>query len=390
MCELVGLYILPILQEKLCNPNFGLYRDDGLGALHNLNAQDLDRKRKDITEIFKKLGLKITIETNLKAVNFLDVTFDLRNESYKPYRKPNDNPLYINASSNHPPSIIKQLPKNISKRISEISSSKEIFDEAAPYYNNALKASGYKKRITYQPPETAAEQKTQSRKRKVIWFNPPYSMNVKTNIARKFLQLLDNHFPTDHHLHKVFNRNNVKVSYSCMPNTSNTIKSHNKRILQDQHTTTTAECNCRKRETCPLKGECQTENVVYVAKVSNNANNEEKSYIGLTERTFKDRLYKHRNSLRHHAKANATELSKYVWDLKDRNIEEINIEWSIFNKAPTLRNGSKTCSLCLSEKFHIIYHNKENLLNKRSEILSTCRHRNKFLLSNFKESPPDN
>ena len=120
-------------------------RDDGLGALHNLNAQDLDRKRKDITEIFKKLGL----ETNLKAVNLLDVTLDLRNESYKPYRKPIDNPLYINASSNHPPSIIKQLPKNISKRISEISSSKEIFDQAAPYYNNALKASGYKERIAY-------------------------------------------------------------------------------------------------------------------------------------------------------------------------------------------------------------------------------------------------
>ena len=79
VCELVGLYILPILREKLRNPNFGLYRDDGLGALHNLNAQDLDRKRKDIIEIFKKLGLKLTIETNLKAVNFLDVTLDLRN-----------------------------------------------------------------------------------------------------------------------------------------------------------------------------------------------------------------------------------------------------------------------------------------------------------------------
>ena len=146
VCELVGLYILPILQEKLCNPNFGLYRNDGQGALDNLNAQDLDRKRKDIIEIFKKLGLKITIETNLKAVNFLDVTLDLRNYSYKPYQKPNDNPLYINASSNHPPSIIKQLPKNISKRISEISSSKEIFDQAAPYYNNALKSSGYKRK----------------------------------------------------------------------------------------------------------------------------------------------------------------------------------------------------------------------------------------------------
>ena len=133
-----------------------------------------------------------------------------------------------------------------------------------------------------------------------------------------------------------------------------------------------------------------TANVVYIAKVNNKRNKEEGSYICLTERSFKDRLYKHRNSLHHRAKANATELSKYVWGLRDRNIEEINIEWSILNKAPTYRNSSKNCNLCLSEKYHIIFHNQGNLLNKRSEILSTCRHINKFLLSNFKETPPDN
>ena len=98
-------------------------------------------------------------------------------------------------------------------------------------------------------------------------------MNVKTNIAKKFLQLVDKHFPVNHNLHKAFNRNNVKVSYSCMPNTASVIKAHNKRILQDQHTTTTAECNCRKKEICPLKGECLTENVIYMAKVSNIKNN---------------------------------------------------------------------------------------------------------------------
>ena len=125
------------------------------------------------------------------------------------------------------------------------------------------------------------------------------------------------------------------------------------------------------------------------AKVSNNKNNEEKNYIGLTERSFQDRLYKHKNSLRYRTKANATELSKYFWGLRDRNIEDVNIEWSILDKASTHRNGSKTCRLCLTGKFYIIFHNKENLLNERSEIFSTCRHRNKFLLSNFKEMPPD-
>ena len=56
---------------------------------------------------------------------------------------------------------------------------------------------------------------------------------------------------------------------------------------------------------------------------------ERKCYIGLTERTFKDRLYKHRNSLRHRSKANSTGLSKYIWNLKDKSIDEMDVSWSI-------------------------------------------------------------
>ena len=48
-----------------------------------------------IKAIFERLGLKITKETNLTNVDFLDVTFNLHNESYHPFRKPNDNPIYI-------------------------------------------------------------------------------------------------------------------------------------------------------------------------------------------------------------------------------------------------------------------------------------------------------
>jgi hypothetical protein len=110
-CELVGLYILPTLQDILPDSSVGLYRDDGLGALHNLSAQALDRKRKDVIEHFRKIGLKITIEVNLKTVNFLDITLDLTNETYKPYHKPNDNPLYIHASSNHPQASSNNYPK---------------------------------------------------------------------------------------------------------------------------------------------------------------------------------------------------------------------------------------------------------------------------------------
>ena len=216
-------------------------------------------------------------------------------------------------------------------------------------------------------------------------------MNVQTNVAKNFLQLVDKHFPKEHKLNKIFNRNTVKVSYSCMPNTSNIVKSHNRKILENKPIRSTARvCKCRSSNICPLGGICQTEGVIYLAQVTNNKNKEVRNYIGATERTFKDRLYKHRHSLRHKTKATNTELSNYVWSLREKKIDDINIKWSILDRAPPFANGSKTCHLCVTEKFHIIFHQEGQLLNKRSEILSNCRHKNKFLLSNFKEIPPDN
>ena len=70
------------------------------------------RKRKKIIKVFKDYGLSIIIETNIQIANFLDTTFNLMNNINKPYRKPNDEPLYIKKYSNHPPSIPRQLPKS--------------------------------------------------------------------------------------------------------------------------------------------------------------------------------------------------------------------------------------------------------------------------------------
>ena len=92
-----------------------MYRDDVFEVITDANDPKLDRIRKRITDLLKQEGLSITIETNLSATDFLDVTFDLAANKYFPYRKPNDKPLYINANSNHPPSIIKELPKMINK-----------------------------------------------------------------------------------------------------------------------------------------------------------------------------------------------------------------------------------------------------------------------------------
>ena len=62
----------------------GLYRDDGLIVLKNKNGQQTDRTRKKIVKIFKDTGFSIGITTNLVEVNFLDVTFNLLNETYRP------------------------------------------------------------------------------------------------------------------------------------------------------------------------------------------------------------------------------------------------------------------------------------------------------------------
>ena len=84
----------------------------------------LDKIRKNIITLFKNEGLGITIDTNLIETDFLDVTFNLATGKFFPYRKPNNIPLCINVKSNHPPSIIKDLPKMINKRLSDLSCNK--------------------------------------------------------------------------------------------------------------------------------------------------------------------------------------------------------------------------------------------------------------------------
>ena len=134
LCELVGLFALNKLSTLYGNDTCGLYRDDGLCCFHKISGPKADRLRKDITKLFKDVfELRITIDTNLKVVNFLDVTFDLNRETFQPFSKPNSHPIYVNTKSNHPPNIIKYIPSMISNRISKISSSKDIFDRAAPY-----------------------------------------------------------------------------------------------------------------------------------------------------------------------------------------------------------------------------------------------------------------
>ena len=148
VCELVGLYLPSQLQHL--DMNVGLYRDDGL-AVTKLSPQNTERMKKEICKIFKQNDLNITIEANKKTVDFLDITLDLRTGIYKPYRKPNSSVNYLHKDSNHPPSIMKNLPKSIEIRLSNNSVNEETFKEAAGPYNAALKENGHNYTLKYMP-----------------------------------------------------------------------------------------------------------------------------------------------------------------------------------------------------------------------------------------------
>ena len=94
-------------------------------------------------KIFKENRLNITVECNLVITDFLDVTFDLKSGTYYVYRKQNNEILYTHKQSNHPLSIIKQIPLMISKRVTDISCDSDHFNKAAPDYNTTLKKSGF-------------------------------------------------------------------------------------------------------------------------------------------------------------------------------------------------------------------------------------------------------
>ena len=124
VCELVGLYMLHLLSNCFDQKDLGLYRDDGITA-QSLTRKQTDKARKDIIWVFKSCGFGTTIEIMLLQTDFLDVTFDLPSGKNWPYSKPNNEPLYVNAKSNHPPVVIKHLPMNITERLSSISCNKD-------------------------------------------------------------------------------------------------------------------------------------------------------------------------------------------------------------------------------------------------------------------------
>ena len=316
-----------------------------------MGPRTAEENTKAFSDIFAEAGLRITAQSNLKVVNVLDITLNPPNGKHYPYRKHDNPPLYINTQSNHAPSIIKQLPATISNRILSISCDSTEFDKVAPVYNNALRSRGFTERLNYIQPDQ--QRKRRNRPRKTLWFNPPYSMNVQTNIGRHFLQLVDKHFPNGHVLYKIFNSGNCKVSHSCMDNLATIIKKQ--KSLNQMRIPSTRNAIAQKSPNARWMGNVW-HSIVYKATVTL-TNREPKAYIGMTESNFKSRFLNHKQSFNNKQYSSSTALSKYIRELKESN-DEYSINWSIIKRVNAYKAGAKHYNLCLADKSII--------LNKRS------------------------
>ena len=136
--KFAGIHILSLLSNELDKQSTGLPQDDGLILLRNRSKQRTDRIRKDVIEIFRNAGFKsfkVEIKTNLHIADFLDVTFNLLDGMYTPYKNKPSTTDYKTTTN-----IYKY---NISNRLSNNSSNKQVFDISKGEYEKALRESGY-------------------------------------------------------------------------------------------------------------------------------------------------------------------------------------------------------------------------------------------------------
>ena len=158
------------------------------------------------------------------------------------------------------------------------------------------------------------------------------------------------------------------------------INNHNMKIIENEPVENKQKCNCRNKERCPLMGLCLEREIVYQATItSNQPAYKEKVYLGISEDSFKTRYGNHKQSFKYTTNRYKTELSKEYWKIKDKKFVP-NVTWKIIRKCLPFNPNIKKCHLCLSEKLEIALYEGDNLLNKKTELISKCRHKNKFTL----------
>ena len=211
VCELVGTYLIHKLSLKYNKNDIGLYLDDGLVIFKNFTGPKSEKVKKDIQNFFKENEVDILIRSNMKRVNYLDITLNLEKSAYCTYQKENNQKKKKKKKvieSNLPPFIIKQLLLSIESQLSSLTSSEEIFNDSVIPYQDVLEKSGYKHKLKCKANIDTPSNKNEG-KRNILWFNPPYTKNLKTKII---LNLIKKHFRPHHKFQKLFN-NKYRKNY---------------------------------------------------------------------------------------------------------------------------------------------------------------------------------
>ena len=159
------------------------------------------------------------------------------------------------------------------------------------------------------------------------------------------------------------------------------IVSHDSRLLEQEVAQNDLPCNCT-RSVCPLPdrtppNNCRQNDIIYQGTITNNDDGEVKTYIGSTADPLKARVSNHRTTFRDENKKNYNEMAKEIHRIKGFT-RNYSIEWEIIDKGVSHKVGSKSCNLCILEKYHILYKHKPTDLNNFR--LEPCLHKKKNFL----------
>ena len=112
----------------------------------------------------------------------------------------------------HPLQIKKQLTKIISDRLSQNSSNADKINNTKLEYEQALKKIWHTTKLTYTPPNHERNNLRRTKQRKITWINPPFNLDISTNVAKIFLNLIEKHFPRSSKLHKSLKKTPLRDS----------------------------------------------------------------------------------------------------------------------------------------------------------------------------------
>ena len=114
----------------------------------------------------------------------------------------------MSKQSNHPNQILKQFPITIKEKLNNLLSKQESFNCIKHNYQAALKSANHKLNLTYKKTNKTTKKQ---RKRKIIYFNPTFSLTIATKFGKKFLNLLKNTLKQTNHTTLFLTETNLKL-----------------------------------------------------------------------------------------------------------------------------------------------------------------------------------